>query len=136
MDSLAETNKKAAGSMDLTTLAARTLGNALATEVAKPTDLQQRLDKLNATIAKTEAAMKGMFISPEAAEDMAKLRKEAEDLQKALDKIDATRAGAELRKLATEATEATESLIPQIGQLKKLDDQIAALERAKGSRRY
>jgi hypothetical protein len=125
VDSLSDKSKRAADNMGFLEKAARGVVNVLATEASKPVGLEGQLAAVQQRLASDG---NGAALS---AGTVAKLRQEAEDLQKALDKVNAQKAAAEINKLSTAADAADKAIIPQIAQIEQLKAKLQELERAK-----
>jgi hypothetical protein len=136
IDALADKSKKAADNMGFFEKATRGVINALATETNKPSGLENQIEtargRLNSAIDASTNTRK-----PEeayaAGESIPKLSKDFETLQAAMEKVKTQNLSAEFNKLSTDADAVDKAIIPQIAQIKQLETELAALERAKAA---
>jgi uncharacterized small protein (DUF1192 family) len=66
-------------------------------------------------------------------ERLAKATQDVEKFQAETDKVNASRAAAEINKLSTAADNVDKAIIPQIAQIEQLKDKLAELDRAKAA---
>ncbi len=136
LDALSEKSKEAAQNMGGLEKATRTVTNALATETGKPVGLEQQLESqrqrvVGAINAPTGAI--GGLDEDEKAKAIVRETKAYDDLNAALQKVDATRAKDQVNKLSTDADYADRVLVPQISAIEQLKTKIEELNRAKAA---
>jgi hypothetical protein len=125
IDALGEKSKQAAENMGFLEKAGRAVVNALATETVKPSGLEDQLAAAEKNLSAGGAAR--------SAGTWARLRKEIEDLQQAIEKVNAQKAAAEIDRLSNAADGAARSITPQIEQIKNLEMALGQLERARAA---
>jgi len=135
IDALSEKLKTSAQNLGFWEGAWRRVVNLLATEVAKPKGLEERIKEAEATLKEMEAGPRGggMLGSSAFEESLERQRQAIQKLRQELEQVNTNKAREEINKLSTDLDAITNSILPQISQIEQLEAALAKLERAKAA---